>query len=469
MSTSLENRSTDTKAKKQKQWTHLPGQPFVSFMGQPTETDLERLDAEFAILGVPFGSPYHMQGVASDASNAPAAVRASSYRFGSMLSHHDFDFGEDLFGGYNVRLMDCGDVIANPRHLEDNKTLVTEAVRTILSRGALPIVLGGDDSIPPLILRAYEGHESITVLQFDAHLDYRDEVKGIRDGYSSPMRRAAEMPNWLARFIDIRGWAQPDEVRAAMQAFAEKFTRRASAQEIDVPSPTSSYQAPARTVPPLPERFSGIVTRLEHVQLHSDRMGNEGVARREAFHLADHALHGTPRAHQLRQWGMDVGDLASPSQVMAIGRTFDRAKAESLLPELPSASLSSLESDWREVFAVSRAIHDVDLLDAAHAIHSSKRAERLEAELSAQTAPVVEVRTAPDNDIARETAGSAIGVDLLRSRSVETVVANQRSQVGRQRCRVGFREAAAGDHLLRLQVGSLFCNNCGTVALTRHR
>lgn len=195
-------RPTDTKKQGNKQWTYLPGEPFVSFMGQPTETDLEQLDAEFAILGAPFGSPYHMQGVASDASNAPAAVRASSYRFGSMLSHHDFDFGEDLFGGYNVRLVDCGDVIANPRSLEDNKALVTEAVRTILSRNAVPIVLGGDDSIPPLILRAYEGDGPITVLQFDAHLDYRDEVKGIRDGYSSPMRRASEMP-WVKRIVHV--------------------------------------------------------------------------------------------------------------------------------------------------------------------------------------------------------------------------------------------------------------------------
>nr|WP_273506658.1 Ti-type conjugative transfer relaxase TraA [Fulvimarina manganoxydans] len=292
--------------------------------------------------------------------------------------------------------------VAMTRHRDD----VTMHIAADSFRGIAPDGPGAMDDYLQRLSR--EGLKD-TTLAFEASEDYRSARASIAE------RRAAEMPNWLARFIDIRGWAQPDEVRAAMQTFAEKFTRRASAQEIDVPSPTSSYQAPARTVPPLPERFSGIVTRLEHVRLHSDRMGNEGVARREAFHLADHALHGTPRAHQLRQWGMDVGDLASPSQVMAIGRIFDRAKAESLLPELPSASLSSLEANWREVFAVSRAIHDVDLLDAAHAIHSSKRAERLEAELEAQTAPVADEKIVPDNDVARETTGSAIGVDLLRN------------------------------------------------------
>ena len=31
------------------------------------------------------------------------------------------------------------------------------------------------------------------MLQVDAHLDFRDEVAGVRNGYSSPMRRASEM------------------------------------------------------------------------------------------------------------------------------------------------------------------------------------------------------------------------------------------------------------------------------------
>ena len=41
-----------------------------------------------------------------------------------------------------------------------------------------------------------------TILQVDAHLDFRDEVAGIRDGYSSPMRRAAEMDH-VARIVQV--------------------------------------------------------------------------------------------------------------------------------------------------------------------------------------------------------------------------------------------------------------------------
>jgi len=182
--------------------THLPSDPFTSFMGQPVEPNLDRLDADFAILGAPFGSPYHMQGVASDAANAPAAVRARSHRFGRMIDHHDFDFDDRLFADKSSPVIDCGDVVGDPRDLEGNKARVTAAVGAILDKGAVPIVLGGDDSVPPLIIRAYEGRGPVTVLQFDAHLDYRDEVNGISDGYSSPMRRAAEMP-WVDKIVHV--------------------------------------------------------------------------------------------------------------------------------------------------------------------------------------------------------------------------------------------------------------------------
>jgi agmatinase len=69
--------------------------------------------------------------------------------------------------------------------------------------------------VPPLAIRAYEGRGPVTVLQFDAHLDYRDEVAGIRDGYSSPMRRAREMP-WVERIVHVGlrglGSARPQDV-----------------------------------------------------------------------------------------------------------------------------------------------------------------------------------------------------------------------------------------------------------------
>jgi agmatinase len=90
-------------------------------------------------------------------------------------------------------LVDCGDVVTMAGRGPENAARTEAAVRAVLERHAIPIVLGGDDSIPIPVLRAFDGRGPLVVLQVDAHLDFRDEVDGVRDGYSSPMRRASEM------------------------------------------------------------------------------------------------------------------------------------------------------------------------------------------------------------------------------------------------------------------------------------
>ena len=66
-------------------------------------------------------------------------------------------------------------------------------VRTILRKKGLPIILGGDHGITTPVLRAYDEVSPVTIIHIDAHLDWRDEVNGIKDGLSSPIRRASEM------------------------------------------------------------------------------------------------------------------------------------------------------------------------------------------------------------------------------------------------------------------------------------
>jgi agmatinase len=204
-------------------------QDFTSFLRIPIVTDLAALAADFAIVGVPFGVPYDMKGVASGASEAPTAIRECSARYGRFLNHYDFDLGGEFLNGSSARVVDCGDVPADPRDLAGNAARATAAIRSIVNRGTVPIVLGGDDSIPGLALKAFEGADPIHVLQIDAHLDFRDEVDGIRDGYSSPMRRASEMP-WVQKIIHVGlrgvGSARPEEVAASKKAGNTLITAR---------------------------------------------------------------------------------------------------------------------------------------------------------------------------------------------------------------------------------------------------
>lgn len=177
-------------------------QPAAAFLALPIQTDLERLDADVAILGVPHGWPYSRPASTAGCAEAPAAVRHASQRLARFRGHWDFDTGGPMLPEDGPHIVDGGDVPGSPDDGPGNSRRTEAAVRAILSADAVPICIGGDDSVPIPILRAFAERGPLTVVQVDAHLDYRDEVDGMREGYSSPMRRAAEMDH-VERIVHV--------------------------------------------------------------------------------------------------------------------------------------------------------------------------------------------------------------------------------------------------------------------------
>lgn len=169
-------------------------------VGQPTFAMVERcddlatLDADIAIIGVPHGIPYPTTTIEMPSpAQGPAAIRAGSQRYGRFFHNYDIDLGGPILDGRDVRIVDCGDVIGTFDGGAANHQRTEEAIRLLRSRDIVPIILGGDDSIPIPIMRGLDADRDITLAHFDAHLDFRDEVYGIRDGWSSSIRRASEM------------------------------------------------------------------------------------------------------------------------------------------------------------------------------------------------------------------------------------------------------------------------------------
>lgn len=195
--------------------------PDTGFAGLPIETDLDAVAADVAILGVPFGWPYPQPGSTIGCALAPAAVRRRAERLGRFREHWDFDLDGPMLPADGPRVVDVGDVPGDATDGPGNARQTEAAVARILASGAVPIAVGGDDSVVIPILRAYAGRGPLTVVQVDAHLDFRDEVAGIRDGYSSPMRRASEMEH-VSRIVQVGirgvGSAREAEVTAARDA-----------------------------------------------------------------------------------------------------------------------------------------------------------------------------------------------------------------------------------------------------------
>jgi agmatinase len=203
----------------------------AGFLNAPLMIDPSALDADIVVLGIPYGVPYGMAGFHNASSTAPAAIRQASLRFGfgGFIEHWDFDLDGPLLGDARLRIVDVGDVVGEPLDIPGSAARATSAVSDILELGAIPIVLGGDDSIPIPVLRAYEGHAHMSLLQIDAHIDWRHEVGGVTEGYSSPMRRASEM-EWIGEIIQVGirgvGSAREQEVRDARAYGAHIVTAR---------------------------------------------------------------------------------------------------------------------------------------------------------------------------------------------------------------------------------------------------
>jgi agmatinase len=198
--------------------TIAPRDVFQTFMNFPLAEDLDALKADVAIIGMPYGNPYTIDELINDQTNAPTAVRRASQRISLGLDRYDFDIGGTLFDGQDIKVVDVGDVPAHAGDPGGHYARAETAIRKIRAAGALPITIGGDHGIPIPIFRALDGEGPVTLLQIDAHLDWRDNVNGVREGYSSPIRRASEMAHIQDIFqLGIRGQgsARLEEVEAA--------------------------------------------------------------------------------------------------------------------------------------------------------------------------------------------------------------------------------------------------------------
>lgn len=179
----------------------------------------------FAYLGLPLYVRYgHESGAPDTGLSTADAVRVASAAQGGIEHHYDFDLDGPLIpAGVSAEFFDCGDVAlaGTPEALAADLAAGTAAVRDLVTAGAVPLVVAGDHSAPPVVVRGLPDDRPLDILHIDAHLDFRDEVAGLRDGYSSPIRRLRELPH-VRTIVQVGlrdvGSAREDEVRAARAA-----------------------------------------------------------------------------------------------------------------------------------------------------------------------------------------------------------------------------------------------------------
>jgi agmatinase len=140
-----------------------------------SDTNAAFNDSKYVIFGAPLDiTGTHRRGT----KDGPNSIRHESYTFEPFMPDFDIDL-------MDVPIFDMGDLPMTKPQKE-----ISEAVRKILDAGKVPIMLGGEHSISPY---AVEQFKDASVLVFDAHLDYRDDLKGDKNNHACATMRMREV------------------------------------------------------------------------------------------------------------------------------------------------------------------------------------------------------------------------------------------------------------------------------------
>jgi agmatinase len=169
--------------------TAAPVRPFLDW---PVVTDPAGWNTQVALLGIQHSEPYAHDPRPNDQSRAPDAIRWHSQRFCYNTGNWDFDTGTDLKAVLPARHIDAGNAAWTGGSYDDYAAAITERARHLWRQGAQLIVLGGDHGVSIPVLDALDAvGQPVHVVHIDAHLDWREDVGGVRRGYSSPLRWAS--------------------------------------------------------------------------------------------------------------------------------------------------------------------------------------------------------------------------------------------------------------------------------------
>ncbi|MFQ6115921.1 MAG: agmatinase family protein, partial [bacterium] len=171
---------------------------------------LRRSGADIAVVGFPFemGPAIGLPG----ASLGPRTIRLGSE---DLLSYHiefDIDYNDYL------TIVDCGDVAPKLGDIIESLRRLEVAVSEILAAGAMPIIIGGDHSIPIAAVKALHDNVKgkIGMIHFDSHMDTWDTVSDQKYINATPITRCAEYervdPKCIAQ-IGMSGYLNPRQCK----------------------------------------------------------------------------------------------------------------------------------------------------------------------------------------------------------------------------------------------------------------
>ena len=153
-----------------------------NFAGLPEQ--YSRLDtSKVVILPVPYDGTAEWHSGTRDAPQA--IINASRY-----MEMYDMELDREICTTGIHTLPPLEPVLSGPEEMVQTVYL---AARHIIQQGKFPVMLGGEHTLTiGMAQAAKERYNNLSVLQFDAHADLRNEYLGTKYNHGCPMRRIME-------------------------------------------------------------------------------------------------------------------------------------------------------------------------------------------------------------------------------------------------------------------------------------
>ncbi len=136
--------------------------------------------ANFVIFGVPYGKTSSFR---YGAEKAPKAIRQASWNFET----YDIRTGIDL---KDIQIHDYGNLDVDNIGSKEMVEKVTDFTSPVLKENKFPIVIGGEHSITPGVIKAFP--KDSAVLFLDAHMDYRKSYENDVYNHACTVRRVTD-------------------------------------------------------------------------------------------------------------------------------------------------------------------------------------------------------------------------------------------------------------------------------------
>ncbi len=165
---------------------------------------------------IPFGMESHVS-YGGGTKNGPQAILTASHE----LNENDEQTYSPVYK--------CGiATVKEPKIPKDSAKaldLLSDIVGQVARDNKFPLVLGGEHSLTPGVLKPiFEHTKDISILHFDAHIDLRKQYRGSKFSHASALRRAMEdFPVKKLVSVGIRSVSEIDDELGYMKREAKRI------------------------------------------------------------------------------------------------------------------------------------------------------------------------------------------------------------------------------------------------------